>query len=423
MRQSTRYIFCDRTDTSVKQLHYNSYIQRFFIFLLIFIQIFAPVAHATGSIVDDAPPVDETKPYIPVTADNLKDMTAYAAILIDARTGRILYEKNPDQKLMPASTTKMMTCILGLENAADDDIVSVDKRAVGEDGSAIYLNEGDQIKMSELLQATMLASGNDGAAAVGYYIGQGSMEKFVEMMNDKAKSIGAVNTHFNNPHGLTDPNHYTTARDLAKIAAYCYKNPKFRKIVSTKEQQISWVSPADRKDIYGSTNRLLWNYDDVTGIKTGYTDAAGGCLVASAEKNGSSLIAVVLKTSDSRARFTESRALLDFGFKQIASQQTVDTDKLTDTVYVHNGTVSEITVKPVQDFTYPVMKHEKAEDFTYKLNLTKNYIEAPCPAGTKVGTVDLIYHDTVIGSIDMVTGEDTVEGFSLIGFLHELFFS
>ena len=350
-------------------------------------------------------------------------MTAYAAILIDARTGRILYEKNPDQKLMPASTTKMMTCILGLENAADDDIVSVDKRAVGEDGSAIYLNEGDQIKMSELLQATMLASGNDGAAAVGYYIGQGSMEKFVEMMNDKAKSIGAVNTHFNNPHGLTDPNHYTTARDLAKIAAYCYKNPKFRKIVSTKEQQISWVSPADRKDIYGSTNRLLWNYDDVTGIKTGYTDAAGGCLVASAEKNGSSLIAVVLKTSDSRARFTESRALLDFGFKQIASQQTVDTDKLTDTVYVHNGTVSEITVKPVQDFTYPVMKHEKAEDFTYKLNLTKNHIEAPCPAGTKVGTVDLIYHDTVIGSIDMVTGEDTVEGFSLIGFLHELFFS
>lgn len=423
MRQSPRYIFRDRTDTSVKQLNYISHLQRLFIFLLIFIQIFAPVTQATGSIVDDAPPVDESKPYIPVTADNLRDMTAQAAILIDARTGRILYEKNPDQKLMPASTTKMMTCILGLENAAGDDIVAVDKRAVGEDGSAIYLNEGDRIAMSELLQATMLASGNDGAAAVGYYIGQGSMEKFVDMMNDKAKSLGAVNTHFNNPHGLTDPNHYTTARDLAKIAAYCYQNPQFRKIVSTKEQQISWISPADRKDVYGSTNRLLWNYDDITGIKTGYTDAAGGCLVASAEKNGSSLIAVVLKTADSRARFTESRALLDFGFKQIASQQPVDTDKLTDTVYVHGGTVSEIAVKPAQDFTYPVMKHENAEDFTYQLNLTKNYVEAPCPAGTKVGTVDLLYHGTVIGSIDMVTAEDTTEGFNLIGFLHELFFS
>lgn len=104
------------------------------------------------------------------------------------------------------------------------------------------------------------------------------------MMNDKAKEIGATNTHFNNPHGLTDPNHYTTARDLAKVARYAYQNEKFRKIVSTKEQEIQWVNPAERKDIYGSTNRLLWNYDDVTGIKTGYTDAAGGCLVASAQK-------------------------------------------------------------------------------------------------------------------------------------------
>lgn len=185
---------------------------------------------------------------------------------------------------MPASTTKMMTCILGLENANDDDIVEVDKRAVGVEGSAIYINEGDKIKMSELLQATMLASGNDGAAAIAYYVGKGSLETFVQMMNDKAKEIGATNTHFNNPHGLTDPNHCTTARDLAKIARYAYQNEKFRKIVSTKEQEIQWVNPAERKDVYGSTNRLLWNYDDVTGIKTGYTDAAGGCLVASAQK-------------------------------------------------------------------------------------------------------------------------------------------
>lgn len=399
-----------------------NYIQRLFIFLVIFIQLFTPVAQAAGSIIDDAPPADESKPYIPVTADNLSDMTAQSAILIDARTGRILYEKNPDQKLMPASTTKMITCILGLENSADDDIVNIDSRAVGEDGSAIYINEGDQMKMSELLQATMLASGNDGAAAVGYYIGNGSLEKFVQMMNDKAKSLGAVNTHFNNPHGLTDPEHYTTARDLAKIAAYCYKNPQFRKIVSTKEQEISWVTPADRKEIYGSTNRLLWNYDDITGIKTGYTDAAGGCLVASAEKNGSSLIAVVLKTADSRARFTESRALLDFGFKQIAAQQTVSEKDLTDSVYVHGAAVSKIAVAPAEKFTYPVMKHENAADFSYEMNLP-SYIDAPLAAGSKVGTVNLLYHGTVIGSIDMVSTEDVSEGFCLLGFLHELFFS
>jgi D-alanyl-D-alanine carboxypeptidase (penicillin-binding protein 5/6) len=299
--------------------------KRLIIFSIVFVQIFIAFnpARAMDSIVDDAPPVDESKPYIPVTADNLQDMTAQAAILIDATTGRVLYEKNPDAKAMPASTTKMMTCILGLENANDDDIVEVDKRAVGVEGSAIYINEGDKIKMSELLQATMLASGNDGAAAIAYYVGKGSLETFVQMMNDKAKEIGATNTHFNNPHGLTDPNHYTTARDLAKIARYTYQNEKFRKIVSTKEQEIQWVNPAERKDIYGSTNRLLWNYDDVTGIKTGYTDAAGGCLVASAQKNGVTLIAVVLKTSDSRARFVEGRALLDYGFKHIKEMKTV----------------------------------------------------------------------------------------------------
>lgn len=162
----------------MKQIFFKPYI----IFLLAFLQIFlnTPTVIAMQSIVDDAPPVDENKPYIPVTADNLQDMTAKSAILIDATTGRILYEKNPDDKHMPASTTKMMTALLGIENASDDDIVAVDKRAVGEDGSSIYLNEGDKIKMSELIQATMLASGNDGADAIAYYIGKGSLSTFIQ---------------------------------------------------------------------------------------------------------------------------------------------------------------------------------------------------------------------------------------------------
>lgn len=377
---------------------------------------------AMDSIVDDAPPVDETKPYIPVTADNLQDMTAQSAILIDATTGRVLYEKNADAKEMPASTTKMMTCILGLENAQDDEIVEVDKRAVGEEGSSIYLNEGDKIQMSELLQATMLASGNDGADAIAYYIGKGSMEKFVQMMNDKAKAIGAENTHFNNPHGLTDPNHYTTARDLAKIAAYAYRNEKFRKIVATKEQEIQWINPAQRKDIFGSTNRLLWNYDDVTGIKTGYTDAAGGCLVTSAQKDGITLIAVVLKTADSRARFVEGRALLDYGFKHLKSVETIDEKQLTSNIYTYNSANYQIAVKPVEKFMYPVVDKEQAGDFSYEINLP-TYIEAPVAKGDKVGTVDLLYQGKVIGSVDMVATEDVVEGFNLWGFLHKLFFS
>lgn len=391
--------------------------------MIVFLQIWAisPV-NAMGSIVDDAPPVDESKPYIPVTADNLQDMTAKSAILIDATTGRILYEKNPDLKEMPASTTKMMTAILALENSNDNDVVDIDKRAVGEDGSAIYVNEGDKMKMSELLQATMLASGNDGADAIAYYIGKGSMSDFVQMMNDKAKALGANNTHFNNPHGLTDPNHYTTARDLAIIARYAYQNPKFRKIVSTKEAQISWVYPADRKEIYGSTNRLLWNYDDVTGIKTGYTEAAGGCLVASAQRNGQTLIAVVMKTADSRARFVEGRALLDFGFKHIKETKVVGEKALTSSIYVHGSSIYKTIIKPAQEFSYPIKDDENPEDFTYKINLPK-YIEAPLKAHAKVGSVDLLYKGNVIGSVDLVTQEDLPEGFNILGFLHKLFFS
>ena len=327
--------------------------KRLIIFSIVFVQIFIAFnpARAMDSIVDDAPPVDESKPYIPVTADNLQDMTAQAAILIDATTGRVLYEKNPDAKAMPASTTKMMTCILGLENANDDDIVEVDKRAVGVEGSAIYINEGDKIKMSELLQATMLASGNDGAAAIAYYVGKGSLETFVQMMNDKAKEIGATNTHFNNPHGLTDPNHYTTA-----------------------------------------------------------------------QKNGVTLIAVVLKTSDSRARFVEGRALLDYGFKHIKEMKTVDEQKLISSIYTHNSTNYKTTVKPIQPFTYLVMDTDNVDDFSWKMNLPA-YIDAPLKQGAKVGTVDLLYQGNVVGSVDMVTTEEVTEGFNLLGFLHKLFFS
>lgn len=402
----------------------DTLLKKFIILTVIMVQLLSilnPVK-AMDSIVDDAPPVDETKPYIPVTADNLQDMTAQSAILIDATTGRVLYEKNADTKEMPASTTKIMTCILGLEHAQDDEIVEVDKRAVGEEGSSIYLNEGDKIQMSELLQATMLASGNDGADAIAYYIGKGSMEKFVQMMNDKAKAIGAGNTHFNNPHGLTDPNHYTTARDLAKIAAYAYHNEKFRKIVATKEQEIQWINPAQRKEIFGSTNRLLWNYDDVTGIKTGYTDAAGGCLVTSAQKDGITLIAVVLKTADSRARFVEGRALLDYGFKHLKSVETIDEKQLTSNIYTYNSANYQIAVKPAEQFIYPVIDKEQVGDFSYAINLP-TYIEAPVAKGDKVGTVDLLYKGKVIGSVDMVVTEDVVEGFNLWGFLHKLFFS
>lgn len=372
------------------------------------------------NIVDDAPMPDTNEPYKMVTADNIEDMTAQAAILIDATTGRVLYEKNADKKELPASTTKMMTAILALENSNEDDVVSIDDRAIDEDGSSIYLHTGDKMKMGELLQATMLASGNDGADAIAYYIGDGSIEKFVQMMNDKAKEIGAENTHFNNPHGLTDKNHYSSARDLAKIAAYGMEKPEFRKIVSTKEQIINWEEPQGRTEDFGSTNRLLWNYDDILGIKTGYTEAAGGCLVTAAKHDGVTLIAVVLKTVDSRARFIEGRALLDYGFKQIDKTKSVDKAELTHTIFVHDGAVARTSVAPAEDVIFPVLKDENEDDFTYKENLP-SFVKAPTKKGDKVGTVDVFYQGKQIGSIDLVASEDISEGFNFLGFLHSIF--
>ncbi len=373
-----------------------------------------------ANIVDDAPPADPNMPIIPVTADNLQDMTAEAALLIEANTGRVLYAKNPDKAEYPASTTKIMTCLLALENSTGDEIVDVDDRAVDEDGSSVYLKHGDRIKMSELLQGTMLASGNDGADAIAYYIGKGSMEDFVSMMNKRAVELGATNTHFDNPHGLPDPKHYTTAHDLAKIAMHAYQNPTFRKIVSTKEQEIHWETPENQVYDFGSTNRLLWNYDDVTGIKTGYTEAAGGCLVASAERNGINLIAIVLRTVDSRTRFVEGRALLDYGFKQIKKQVTISANDTTFPVRVYDSNIFEVEVAPANDFSYPVLNNEDEADFTYKANLPK-FIQAPLKKGDKVGTIDLFYKDQLIGSTDLVLNQDIDTGFNLWSFFHKIF--
>lgn len=392
-------------------------------------QTFTPAIYAQDimqsegmdNVVDDAPMPDSDKPYKMVTADNIEDMTAQAAILIDATTGRVLYERNADKKELPASTTKMMTAILALENAKSDDIVNIDERAIDEEGSSIYVHTGDKMKMGELLQATMLASGNDGADAIAYYVGGGSMEKFVQMMNDKAVEIGAQNTHFTNPHGLTDKKHYSSARDLAKIAAYGMEKPEFRQIVSTKEQIINWEYPQGRTEDFGSTNRLLWNYDDILGIKTGYTEAAGGCLVTAAKQNGVTLIAVVLKTVDSRARFIEGRALLDYGFRQITKAQTIDKAELTHTLFVHNGNIARVQIAPAEDVVYPVLSGEDAKDFSYKVNLPA-YVKAPTKQGEKVGSADLFYQGEQIGSIDLLATEDISEGFNILGFLHSIFF-
>ncbi|NLM97262.1 MAG: D-alanyl-D-alanine carboxypeptidase, partial [Halanaerobiaceae bacterium] len=225
-------------------------------------------------------------------ADGLPAVSAKCAVVLDMETGQVLYNKNMSIKAFPASLTKILTTIIALEEGDINDIVKVSRRAAYQEGSSIYLQEGEEIKLEDLLYGVMLSSGNDASVAVAEHI-SGSIDEFALLMNEKAKEIGALNSNFKNPNGLPDPDHYSTAYDLAVIMRYAMKNKIFRTISGTKNRTISWAGNDWGRGLRNH-NKLLWLYDDITGGKTGFTKAAGRCLAASAERNGREVIAVVL---------------------------------------------------------------------------------------------------------------------------------
>jgi D-alanyl-D-alanine carboxypeptidase (penicillin-binding protein 5/6) len=233
-----------------------------------------------------------------------------SAILIEWDTGTILVEKNGYKRMYPASLTKMMTALIALEKGRLEDIVTISYEAAMQPGSSMYLKEGDKYYLEDLLYGLLLNSGNDAAWAIAEQIG-GSPGTFFSMMNERARSLGAVNTRFENPHGLNDINHYTTAYDLALIARTCLRHPMFRKLVSTREREVEELA-SKKKTLLENTNRLLWSSMGVDGVKTGTTEAAGQCLVASVTKGGMKLLAVIL---DSYDRWQDAVNLLEWGFR------------------------------------------------------------------------------------------------------------
>lgn len=257
------------------------------------------------------------------------DITADAAIVIDEATGQVLYEKNADKREYPASMTKMMTCILALEKSSPDQLVTVSRYAADVECTRLY--PGYTLRMADILQQMMMISDNGAATAVGEAVG-GDEATFAAMMNEKAQAIGAVNTHFVNMNGMPDANHYSTARDMAKIAAYAMHNDAFRQIVGTKAKNIYYIAPQGHKTYCRNTNELLESYPGCTGIKTGWTSAARGCLSAAAKRGDKELIAVVMHSDDDETRFSEAAALLDYGFEQeeeAAKQQLTARQQLT----------------------------------------------------------------------------------------------
>ena len=240
--------------------------------------------------------ISDTTAEFDIPASQFPQTGAQSCALVDANSGQLLFSKNENERLPMASTTKIMTAIVAIENKSLDDAVLIPKEAQNVEGSSIYLVAGEVLSLGELLYGLMLESGNDAAIAIAIHTA-GSVENFCNMMNEKAKELGLCNTNFENPHGLSSENHYTTAHELAKLAAYAMKNETFRKIVATEK----YIIPAREKckeRYFFNHNRLLRSLDICDGVKTGYTLSSGRCLVTSCTVEGGSFVAVTLNDRD-----------------------------------------------------------------------------------------------------------------------------
>ena len=266
------------------------------------------------------------------------EISAKSAVVLDADSGRILYEKDAHTRRGMASTTKIMTALVALENASPDMLVAVDPRACGVEGSSVYLFAGEKITLETLLYALMLQSANDAAEAIAYAVA-GGIEEFAALMNQKADALGLTATHFENPHGLDGETHYTTAYELALIAAHAMENTLFAEIVSTVKKVIP-LHDGEISRLLINHNRLLREYDDIIGIKTGYTKKCGRTLVSAAERDGVRLICVTL---DDGNDWADHRALLDLGFS-LYGEVTLS-GPLSFEIPVCGGTADSVSVR------------------------------------------------------------------------------
>lgn len=248
------------------------------------------------------------------------EITADAAVILDRSSHTILYERNGNKKEYPASLTKMLTGILSIEKINPGKVLQISNSAAQVEST--YLTGGEWISAEDLTYQMLLASDNGAATALGEAM---AGNQFENLLNEKAKEIGAADTHFTNASGLPDPDHTTTALDLAKIADYAMDNKIFRRIVSTKEKKVRYIRP-QQVLTFSNTNVLLWRNENITGIKTGYTRAAQGCLAASETRNGRELIVIVLHSRDGSSRFEEAQKLLDYGFT-LPNKQNLDLPK------------------------------------------------------------------------------------------------
>lgn len=357
-----------------------------------------------------------------VKAEETEDLApnAKSAIMIEASTGEILFQKNKDEKLAPASMTKMMSMLLIMEeiengNLKWDEMITTSEKASSMGGSQIFLKAGEKMTVEDLLKGVAIASGNDAVVALAERV-SGSEEQFVKRMNTRAKDLGLKNTNFINATGLTADNHYSSAYDMSLIAKELVRHEKILEFTSTYEDYL-------RKDTKSpfwlvNTNRLVRFKEGVDGLKTGFTDEAGYCLTATMKKDNMRLITVVMKEENTSKRSADTTKMLDYGFNIYMVQTILDEKTTIEKKKVELGKTLTTEIVPKENITILNKKSDDQKNITYKTNINK--IIAPVKKGDKVGTIDIIEDNNIISTIDATVKEDISKANILTIYLRNL---
>ena len=330
-------------------------------------------------------------PAVSVKASSPPELSAVSAILMDAESGRVLFEQNAHEERAIASITKLMTALVAVESGHDmAEEVTIRPEWTGVEGSSIYLRAGETVTFETLLYGLLLNSGNDAAIAVAAFCA-GSVEAFVEQMNQCAGRLGMEHTHFTNPNGLSEEGHYSTAYDMALLAAACSENEVVSNIAATRSITLGTRS-------FVNHNKLLWRYEGCTGMKTGFTEAAGRTLVSSARRNGVTLIAVTLNAPDD---WNDHASLFDYGFETYSQQMLCVGDTVFRQVPVQGSLVRFVPAVIKCDLSYPL-----AQDETVRSKITLDHLlKAPIKKGERLGKLSFYLEDKLIGETDLLAGK------------------
>jgi len=329
---------------------------------------------------------------LPVVAS----VSAQSYLLMDAQTGEVLSQSHADTKLPMASTTKIMTCLVALEEGELSDEVVIPQEAVGIEGSSIYLTRGEELTLSDLLYGLMLESANDAAVAIALHI-SGSVDSFAEKMNEKASQLGMTNTHFCNPNGLQAEEHYSTARDLSVLMAYCMQNPVFAEMTATQTKNIP--APGGKSRYLSNHNRLLRSYEDCIGGKTGYTKTAGRCLVSAAHRDGKTLICTTLGAPDD---WNDHKNLYRYGFSLYHTEILCEKGSICGTLPLVGGEQSEIAYSCSEALSISL---REGQAVTHDIELP-HFVYAPTRAGDYFGDAVFYLDEKELVRIPLVCEQD-----------------